>query len=184
MTVGPLYIIWPFNFRPQRTLWFTRSLESFWEVFLENLWSSEEMKQDFEVLPIPAPLKRQSEEKNGGDYVSNKHFIILMTLSPIRDLKTHTHWGNWGTAPCIITLQWSGKLVYNQVSWLSGWGSSFPQLIYTNMFYSVLYWMNVYWTHNYGPSSRLGAGKSMRSQNVSWFLPLWLRKKLVGRGSH
>lgn len=26
-------------------------------------------------------------------------------------------------------------------------------------------------------------GKSMRSQNVSWFLPLWLRKKLVG-GDH
>lgn len=74
-----VHIIWPFNFRLQWTLWFTCSLWSLWEVFLENLWSSEEIEQDFKALPNIASLKRQSEGKNSGDNVSDKQQIMLVT---------------------------------------------------------------------------------------------------------
>lgn len=78
------------------------------------------MKQDFKVLPIIAPLKRQSEEKNDGDYVSNKHLTILMTLSTnqrskdshalgkLRNGSLHIHpaieWGA-GLQPGLLTLR-------------------------------------------------------------------------------
>lgn len=164
MTIGPLYIIWPFNFRPQWTLWFSSSLESFWEVFLENLWTSEEMKQDFKGLPFITPLKRRSEEKNSADYVSNKRLIVLMVLLTnhrSKDLHALGKLRN-GSLHVYTAIEWDTGLQQGLLTLRSGLTFSSIILHKYILFSSLLnaYLLNQY----YVPSSKLSAGKLMVNQ--------------------